>query len=484
MKGIIACGHPLTAKAAAEMFELNGNAFDAAVAAVFAACVTEPMLTGLAGGGLALVKVPKKETVCVDFLPTFPRNALGRSCKKQVDTHAGTFSIGYDTIAVPGTMKGLLYIHKKYGKLVLLDILRPAINYASEGIALASVQAYICSVCREFCTFTSEGREIFAPKGRMLTAGEIIHNRKCGSFLEKLGQNLEEGISFYYDAMEKTIKNKDCSISMEEVRSYKVEETEPISVDYHGRNILLCPPPSAGGLLIAHALNIMKDKNIRSMKHNSLEHIELLIQTLRNCSSVRTKSFYSNLKKPGFWETFLGKPNVFGNTTHVSVIDKEGNAASITSSNGTNSGIIIKDTGILMNNFVGEPDLIPYKNLYKPGERMASMMCPTMIFGSNGLETALGSGGSERIRSAIMQVVSNLIDFNMQPQQATDASRIHYDNLLRLEPGIEKKVLEVLAKKYEMKFYKQKEYYFGGVHIATPETGAGDHRRDGSVARV
>jgi len=468
------------------MLENDGNAYDAALAAVFAASVTEPMLTSLAGGGVALIRSPGEETRCIDFLPAFPKNALGAQCKRPVHTDAGTFCVGHDTIATPGTLVGLLHIHKKHGRLGLDRIVGPAARYAEQGVPLASVQAYICDdICREFCTYTSEGREIFAPSGRMLIAGETIMNRNLAAFLNRLGKDETAGLEYYHEAIRQTIEGSDCSLSAGDLESYSVLERDPIELDYRGHSIFLCPPPSAGGILIAHALSVMREKDLRSMGHNSYEHIDLLVKTMEECSSIRTEDFYKDLHKPGFWKAFLSKPDAIGSTTHISVTDEEGNAIGITTSNGTSSGVAIKGTGILMNNFVGEPDLMQHRDSYKPGDRIASMMCPTMISNRNGLEAVLGTGGSDRIRSAILQVVSNLIDFGMGPQNASDASRIHYSNdLLQMEPGIDRKVADDLSERYKVKMHEEKKYYFGGVHIATLQEGAGDHRRDGFLIKA
>jgi len=154
----------------------------------------------------------------------------------------------------------------------------------------------------------------------------------------------------------------------------------------------------------------------------------------------------------------------------------------MTTSNGQGAGIMIKDTGIMFNNFAGEPDLMQYARLYRPGKRMTSMMTPTIISKNRKLYVVLGSGGSNRIRSAILQAVSNMIDFKMPPEDASNSSRVHFENnILQLEYGISKNVCKELSKEYKTNIWTEKNLFFGGVHIATPGAGGGDKRRGGYV---
>lgn len=486
MKGTIACGHPLTAKAAKQMLEQGGNAFDAAVAASIASAITEPMLTTLAGGGISILRFPDGETKCIDFLTDFPRNAVNPSFKPEkayavfLDAKQ-EFFLGYASLGVPGTLQGLLHIHKKYGSLELKKVVAPAISYARNGVKLLPAQAYLCSVLTAFCTYTKEAAEIFAPKGKLLQEGEIMYNPNTANFLEMLGNDQKAAMSFYYEKIKETLEGKKSVLSVDDVKRYKVKEQDPISIDYRDYTLNLASPPSAGGLLIAYMLKFIENKNISSLKHNSVEHINTIADTLNKCSAIRTKEFFKNLfYKKNFWKTFLQSDNIVGSTTQISIIDKQGNAIGLTNSNAEGSGIIVKDTGIMINNFAAEPDLMQYRDLYKPGERITSMMAPAIITKNKELTAVLGTGGSNRIRSAMLQTISNMIDFKMPPQKAIDATRVHVeDGLLHMEPGISKEDQNQLSKKHKLKQWRRKDYYFGGVHIATPKQSAGDHRRDG-----
>lgn len=489
MKGVIACGHPLTAEAAGEMLRNGGNAFDAAVAAGFASSITEPMLTTLAGGGIALVEPEGKGTICVDFLPNFPKGASDPPEKPEkvivrFQDEVQEFYLGYGTIATPGVIHGLLHIHERYCTLGLADLLRPAIEYAAKGVVVNRTQHYIIDVLQAYCLYSKEAKEVFAPNGELLKEGDLIRNRKCADFLGKLANDQDSAMEFFNEKIDESLAGKKSICSIEDCEKYSVEKRSPISMKYRGYDMRISPPPSAGGILIAYALQLLEKHDIPAMKQNSIEHAKLLVEVMKKTNDVRTEDFTDSLlHKKDFWKKFLSNP--VGSTTQISIIDGEGNSVAMTTSNGESAGVMIKDTGIMFNDFAGEPDLMQYRHIYRPGDRMASMMSPAVIDKDGEVQAVLGTGGSIRIRSAMMQVISNLIDFGMKPQDATDASRLHVeDSTVQIEPGFDKEVVEGLKKKEKVNLWSRKDYYFGGVHIATPNEGAGDHRRDGHWMKV
>lgn len=465
----ISCGNRLTAEAAEAILEKGGTAFDAVVAASFASYSTEPMLTSAAGVGAALLKPSNGRTRAIDFLADFPSNGGKVKPVKKIANfgeETQVFHLGYGSMAVPGNLAGMLYIHKNYCTLELEELLKPAISCA-EGHRLDAMQAFVLKILQLFCEYTEESREVFAPDGRLLEKGETIRNGKFAVFLKMLAEDKESAMDFYYAKVKESLEGKKSALTFNDVKSYKVYEKKPISVEYMGYDVELFPPPAAGGKLIAYGLELLKKQNPSQYEHNSAEHIRILAGVMKKCDEKRTSEFFKNL---------------LGGTTHISIIDSEGNAASMTTSNGQGAGIMIKDTGIMFNNFAGEPDLMQYSELYKPGKRMTSMMTPTIISRSGKIHSVVGSGGSNRIRSAITQAVSNMIDFDMDPEEASNSSRVHFEeNLLQLEYGISKKACKKLSKEYKTHEWKNKNLFFGGVHIATPKGGGGDKRRGGYV---
>lgn len=486
MSNIISCGNVFTAKAAAEVMKKQGNAFDGIVAACFASFVTEPMLTTAAGGGVGLLRFPNNKTKCIDFLGAFPSKARDVKAIKKIVSFGDevqTFYMGYGSLAIPGTLQGLLHIYNNYCSLELKDLVAPAIRY-SKGHRLDKFQAYVCEILNAFCFYTKQSREIFVSNGELLKQGDIIRNKKFADFLTLLAKDQESALDHYYNEIEKTVKGKKSALTTEDVLSYKVIERNPVSIKYQGHSLSLAPPPSAGGLLVAHGLKYIEDKLVGKLEHNSVEHADIVVDAMKECDSRRTKTFFKNLLacNPDFCKTFLKRPDRLGGTTHISIVDDQGNAAGITNSNGQGSGVMAGNTGIMLNNFAAEPDLMQYKDLYKIRGRITTMMAPTIITKNNKLEAVLGSGGSNRIRSAIFQTISNLLDFNMLPEKATNASRFHYENdLLQIEYGVKKQVAKQLSKKYKTNIWTVKNLFFGGVHIATPNAAAGDKRRAGTT---
>ncbi len=469
MKYSISCGNKLTAEAAEKILKKGGTAFDAMVGASFASYSTEPMLTSAGGVGGALLRFSDGRTKAVDFLANFPsRTDRVKPIKKVVSFGDETqaFYLGYGSMAVPGNLEGLLYIHDRHCTLGLDEILKPAVKYAKAN-ELDPMQAFVLQILEPFCKYTEESSEVFAPKGRLLKKGDTIRNRKFSDFLKFLADDRKAAMQFYYKKIRELLEGKKSALTFSDVKSYRVYERKPLAMKYKGYDIELFPPPSAGGKLIAYGLELLKKAGPAQYEHNSTDHIRILAEVMKKCDEKRTSAFFKNL---------------LGGTTHISILDSDGNAASMTTSNGQSAGIMIKDTGIMFNNFAGEPDLMQYAELYRPGKRMTTMMTPTIISRNGKIHAVLGSGGSNRIRSAIIQAVSNMLDFGMEPEKASNSTRVHFEeNLLQLEYGINKKVCDELSKEYNTNLWTKKNLFFGGVHIAAPGKGGGDKRRGGHV---
>ncbi|MFQ5740358.1 MAG: gamma-glutamyltransferase [Acidobacteriota bacterium] len=481
----IACGHPLSARAALSVLRAGGNAFDGIGAACFASCATEPMLTSLAGGGIGLLRFPSGDIKCIDFLTNFPK-AFGAVDPLRTVVSFGDetqiFFMGYGSLGVPGALAGLLHIHTRYGRLPLEQILAPAIDVA-RGHPLNRFQAYILRVLERFCLHSREAREVFAPRGRLLSEGDTIRNSKLAGFLETLAGDQAEALELYREALSRTLSEKESTLSLDDFDSYGVIEREPIRLAYRDHEIALAPPPAVGGILVAHALKLLENCDLGHLRHNSAKHIETLVGAMQDCDSRRTRHFFDRvLYEDGFWKVSLKSPDRLGGTTHVSIIDQEGNAAGITTSNGQGAGIMVRDTGIMLNNFAAEPDLMQYRDVYRPGERITSMMTPSMILRAAQLDAVLGSGGSNRIRSAILQAISNLVDFGMAAAEAVNRSRMHFESgVLQLEHGILPQVAQELSRKYRTNVWSDRNLFFGGVHLASPLAAAGDRRRGGAA---
>ena len=225
-------------------------------------------------------------------------------------------------------------------------------------------------------------------------------------------------------------------MTREDLAAYEAVPREPVRVRYHGREVLTNPPPSAGGTLLAYALALLQ-------RASGPPDAVALVEAMERAQAERTDEFLTGLGEPGFLDRFMASR--LGSTTHISVIDGDGWACAVTCTNGEGSGVVVSGTGVHVNNMLGEQDLSPLGFFtHPPGRRLPSMMAPTVVLGRDGApELALGSAGSNRIRSALLQVIVNVLDRGMEAAEAVDAPRLHFeDGLVYAEPGIDGAGLE------------------------------------------
>ncbi|MFQ5328507.1 MAG: gamma-glutamyltransferase [Thermodesulfobacteriota bacterium] len=524
MKGVISAGHELTARAGAEMLEGGGNAFDAALAAAFASFVCEAALTSPGGGGFLMAHTGHEDkTVLYDFFPTMP--GLGREGgRENLHFYAGNvqfgnalqvFHIGRGAAAVPGCMAGLAMVHERHCTLPLTEIMAPAISYAREGFPLNAQQAAFNAILTPILTASEESKRIYAPHGPLLTEGEMICNHDMADLLDHLSR---EGLHMFYrgevaDRFLDTFGDGGL-ITREDIEAYRVVVREPLVAGYRGRKIYTNPPPSSGGCLIAFALKLLEPYDIQSLGHNTASSLRLLMEAMRSTNEARGEDFDHRIYEEGLAEEFLSDDNValylqkmvesvppdtlfgedgLGSTTHISVTDKDGNAATITTSNGVGCGFMIPGTGVMLNSILGEEDLSPHGfHRHETGKRISSMMAPTIVMYEGKPEIVLGSGGSKRIRSAILQAILNIIDHNMTPSAAVNAPRVQWEEgVFHIEEGIEEAALASLTRGGVKHFqWGARHVFFGGVHAVVTDhvtgvmSGGGDQRRGGFSINV
>lgn len=512
-RGAIAAGHPLTAEAGIEMLQQGGNAFDAAIAASLAACVTESNLTSVAGGGFLLAHTANGNSKLFDF---FSQTPCGKRPIAEIDFYpieadfgdtTQEFHIGLGSMAVPGVLAGLGEVHRQLGKLPLAVIAEPAIRYARNGIEVDEFCAFCIQILHPILQATASARAIYAPDGKLLQIGDTLRLPDFANTLEYL---VQEGFeAFYHGDIAQQIA-QDCQkqggyLTRDDLSQYRVIERPVLQVAYRDRTLLTNPPPSSGGALIAFALKLLAHADLSQDKFGSTTHLAKLAQAMRLTNLARRDGYDARLYEPDVAQRFLADVhladylpqmeaacNKWGSTTHISVIDEAGNAASTTTSNGEGSSYIIPGTGIMMNNMLGEEDLSPNGfHQWQPNQRISSMMAPSILLKNGYPEAVLGSGGSNRIRTAILQVISNLVDFQLPIAEAVDAPRVHWERSqfhleppLQMEPDLE---LAPFADE-EIIHWSQRSMFFGGVHAVTRTTdgafhGIGDARRGGAIAQ-
>ena len=498
--GSIAAGDKTTVNAAMEILKDGGNAFDAAVCAVFTAMTSEYTLTGACGGGVMLAYPKEAEPIVFDFFVHTPEKKSVINLeffRTAVDfgPESQFFHIGKGSVAVPGTTIGLLHIHSRLGSLPLSRILEPAIQTAKSGAIINNAHEYLFKILDPILSHTKAGEILFKPNGKTIKAGERFKNPDFANYLEQI---IIEGSKFLYhgDMTDKidVFMEDGGLLTKEDFSNYEVIERTPLKTDFNGKTIITNPMPSPGGTLIAFALKIISQKFPgKEIDNRLLTLVMRSAQTARSeiMSAKNRTGSLAEILGPNYFKRYLDlfdseiflKPNKekpgSGSTTHMSVIDSQGNAASVTTTNGEGCGYIIPDTGIMMNNILGEEDLNPdgFHN-WETTKRMETMMSPTIVIGDFGPELVLGSGGSNRIRSAIKQVILNKFTKDMNLEEAIQAPRIHLEeNIIHCESGINTAKLNFPWS--TIHHWHEKNLFFGGVNAVTPTNAVGDSRRSG-----
>jgi len=498
----VASGHPLVTEAASQVLSTGGNAFDAAVAAGFAAAVVEPALSSLGGGGFLLARPKEGEDVLFDFFVDTPGKGLE---DKNQEPHffpvtvkfpgsSQDFNIGLASVAVPGNLKGFLHVHSLLGRLHLSKIVAPAATYARQGVRLNKHQAYFLSLLRPIMLFSDTGKDIFLKDdGRYVCQGQTLKNPYLADFLEEIGRT-DGGIieDFYSGSIAKQIVQDMASggglLTTEDLATYRVKERRPLRVVFCNHELITNPPPSFGGFYVAITLELLEELAlVGTCSWGDERHLCMLARAMQEVEAYRRQSGFRLdwPEKQWFHKACQGvRPCFSRGTTHVSVCDREGNVASMTTSNGEGSGYFVPGTGIMLNNMMGEDDLHPGGfHSSPPGIRVGSMMSPSIIETGGRPRFVLGSGGSKRIRTALTQVVINCICFGLSLKEAVERPRIHWDGeLFQVEPGFPKDSLESFTKRFPANVWQEIDVYFGGVHVVDTLIGdaAGDPRRGGA----
>ncbi len=485
--------------AGAAILRAGGNAFDASVAAGFASTVAEPALTSLGGGGflLAYEAASGKATAFDFFVDTPGRGRTSAALEPHfipITIHFTesnqVFNAGRGSVAVPGTLKGLLHVHERLGRLPLEDVLKPAASMAREGIRLNPHQAHFLEILNPIMCLTPDSRGLYSRDGRPFAPGDRWRNPELGNFLETLAG--DRGVSFYEGALAERIDREmreDGLLTAEDLAGYRVIERTPTAVEYRGHRVLTNPPPSFGGSLVTLSLKLLETQPLAELGWGSEDHLALLVTLQMEVDRLRETGCLSPddpvAEAPA--QSVQRLRQAVRGTTHVCVADAEGNVASMTNSNGEGSGFVAPETGIMLNNMMGEDDLHPEGfHASPPGERVASMMSPSLVLRDARPRLALGSGGSKRIRCAILQTITQVIDFERELETAVAAPRIHWDgNTLQIEPGFPRETVDGLARRWPINLWQACDVYFGGVHALVPgQCGAADFRRGGAVEIV
>jgi gamma-glutamyltranspeptidase/glutathione hydrolase len=462
--GLVASGHPETSAAAAEVLRAGGNAFDAAVAAGFAAAVVEPCLTSLAGGGFLQARTAAGEEVLFDFFVAVPGLGAARPHDPvalvpvpiHFDAAVQVFHVGPASVATPGVLAGYRHVHERLGRLPLATVVAPAVRLARDGVVVNRFFAQLVRLLEPVLLLDDAGRGLFTDGSRPLREGDHFRNPALAGFLHEIGAGAVTG----FDA-----SDLGGEVTAADLASYRVVERAPLRVPYRRAEVLTNPLPSFGGTLVAHALDALAAAGPPAGRHDPAQ-VCAVAEALIAQADRRAE---------------LGRGATRG-TTHLSVCDAAGNVAAMTTSNGSCSGVFAGDTGVQLNNVMGEEDLHPAGfGALAPGTRIGSMMAPTIVVRPGHGPAAFGSGGSERIRSTIAQLVVDLVDHELSLAGSVAEPRLHWDGeRLQVEPGFGAEAVAALWRRWEVNEWTVRDLYFGGAHgVQWPGEAVGDPRRGG-----
>ena len=455
----VAAGHPATAEAGLEILREGGTAADAAVAASLASCVAETVMTGLAGGGHALwLDGERGQASLLDFFVAFP--GLGRKPRAPELIELGVpfgaelvhYFIGIASCAVPGLPAGLNELWRRHGRLPWPRLVEPALRLARDGVEMPPAHASCLAMLAPVMTMR-EGRRIYSPNGRLLEAGDRLEQPGLVRALETMAS---EGAGSFYqgtlaEALLGLMEERGGLVTRDDLLAYRAQWTEPVETSYAGTRIL-----TRGGL-------------------SRLVDTLAALPPLRGCSpAARAVTLAHVLAAPPY------SGRTYDDTTNLCVVDGDGSACALTSSLGLGSGDFLPGLDVHLNSMLGEADLLI--GPLEPGRRMESMMAPTVALDGDGLVLTAGAAGGTRLRPALAQVLSGILDEGLLPQEAVNRPRMHSTGeLVHLEPGFEPEAVAALETEgYSVKRWDALHHYFGGVSLVARSGAASDPRRSGA----
>jgi gamma-glutamyltranspeptidase / glutathione hydrolase len=491
----------LASQAGVEVLRQGGNAVDAAVATGFALAVVHPQAGNIGGGGFMLVRMADGATHFIDFREKAPARATrDMYLDAQGNVIPGASTIGYKAIGVPGSVAGMVYAEKKYGKLTLAQVMAPAIRLARDGFALSWAEA---DEMRdpELAKFPAS-RQIFQRDGRYYQAGEVFRQPELAATLEKIAANPDD---FYHGEMARQIaaavEQGGGLITAQDLANYQVKERRPIHGSYRGYEIFSAPPPSSGGIALVEALNILEGYDLGALGSHSAESVHLTVEAFRRAFFDRAEFLgdpdFANIpvaqlvdKKYGdAWRASLDPHHASDSrqlkrpefaaleryaeqhpqpiavrepehTTHYSVVDSEGNAVAVTTTLNDlfGSRVTVPGLGFLLNDEMddftskpGVPNMFGLiqspNNAIGPEKRPLSAMTPTIVLKNGRLFLVLGSPGGPRIITTVANILVGVVDYGMNIQEAVDAPRFHHQWLpdtVFLEKGFSPDTVKLL----------------------------------------
>ena len=533
--GMVVAQEPLAADVGLEVLKKGGNAVDAAVAIGFALAVTHPSVGNIGGGGFMLIRLANGKTVFIDFREAAPQKASRDMYLDDKGNPTKDSIFGWRASGVPGSVAGFALAHKKFGTQKWQELVDPAVKLAAEGFVVSPTMVHSLASENTSLSTDPESKRIFLRDANPYKAGETLKQPELAETLErieKLGaKGFYEGVTAKEFAAQ--MQAHGGLITEADLKAYKAIERTPLESDYKDFHIITAPPPSAGGVGLLQMLGILSGTGYESDGPDSAKAVHYEAEAMRRFYADRSEylgdpDFYnvpvkallakeyvewrrksidpnhatpSEMIAPGLPKVQAAHVSQFENseTTHYNVVDSNGNAVAVTYTlnNLYGSGVTVPKLGFLLNDEMddfaakpGVPNMFGVvggdANAIEPGKRPLSSMTPTIITKGGKLFMVAGAPGGSRITTGVMEVILDVLDFHMNPQEAVDLPRFHEQwkpDVLYLQNGFPPQAAETLRSMgYEIK-------PIGGVAIVeaivvnngTLEGGT-ESRRNGKVA--
>ena len=491
-KGMVVSAHPLASEAGAKILKMGGNAFDAAIATQFALAVVYPQAGNIGGGGFLVGTTNKGEKFALDYRETAPIKASkDMYLDEKGNANTDLSQNGRLAVGVPGSISGMFYTHKKYGKLPMAALIQPAIDLAEKGFAVTLREANLLNSTKEDFLKHNSHKTAFT-KDIPWKQGDLLIQKELANTLKTIQKNGEKGFyegknaQFLVDEM----KKGNGIISLEDLKNYKTRERKVLSFDYKGNEIISMPLPSSGGPLLAQMLKMASYENLEKYEQNSPEALQIMVEAERRAYADRaeymgdpdfiedkTQMLISDEYLKNRWKNFsfekatpsaevgniISQPKESEQTTHISIIDKFGNAASITTTlNGLyGSKVVVKGGGYFLNNEMDDFSVKPgvpnmfgavggEANSIVPNKRMLSSMTPTIVLKNGKPYIVVGTPGGTTIPTSVFQSIVNAIDFKLSPNFVINAPKFHHQwlpEVIYTEKNFPQHTIKVLEQK-------------------------------------
>lgn len=515
-KGMATSANPLASKAGVDILKMGGNAVDAAAAISLALGVVAPAFSGMGGGGLMVIHIAKTgQNHVIDYRECAPGLAASDMFRTDQDEEVVDDEnfFGLKASGVPGNPAGLALALESFGRLSFADVAQPAIAYARDGFPVSHLLGNIFknnmdNCMRKFNAFPEGAKCMLKPDGTTYGEGEILTWKDYGDTIDRVSKN---GTSEFYegfvaDSMDRYMTTNGGAIRKSDLVAYRAKTRRPLVGSFKNYDIVTMCPPSSGGIALIQLLKLMEDLHLKNTGHNTAETIDLMSKALGPVYAARdlvADPDYeavdaTNLTSTPFIQGLRGQaygtsgPRRNGSqTTHVSVMDAEGNVVSLTESLECffGSGVMAPGTGMFLNDTMHDFDPVPGRiNSIAPGKRPKSSMAPTIFFRGGKPEFVVGSAAGPRIITAVAQVTLNILEHGMDLQEAISAPRFHFQGgtTIRMEDRMPKTVQDELAKRgYHIELEGDYNLEFGGVQAIYVKNGVmhggADPRRDGGA---